>query len=282
LLTLLGNNEEENPEIWRRLPGFYWHAPVVKAKGGTEVLAVHGNRRGKYGPIPLLVTKPAGSGKVLFMGIDSAWRWRRGVEDLYHYRFWGQVARWMSYQRNMAVGQRVRLFFNPERPEPGSMVSLNANAFTPNGAPLQDGKVSVDLTSPDGRNQRIDLEKINGAWGTFSGRFKVDRPGTWKLRAAIVDAEDQPLETTLIVQGTEIEKTGQPARPEVLEEMAKVANGRMIQPQQLADLVREISALPEPRPTQTRIALGSHWITFTALVMLLSIFWIARKLSGSF
>jgi len=82
LLTMLGNNEEENPEIWRRLPGFFWHAPVIKAKGGAEVLAVHGNRRGKFGPIPLLVTKPAGSGKVLFMGIDSAWRWRRGVEDL--------------------------------------------------------------------------------------------------------------------------------------------------------------------------------------------------------
>ena len=282
LLTLLGDNEEENPEIWRRLPGFYWHAPVVKAKGGAEVLAVHGNRRGKYGPIPLLVTKPAGSGKVLFMGIDSAWRWRRGVEDLYHYRFWGQVARWMSYQRNMAVGQRVRMFFNPERPEPGSMVSLNANAFTPNGAPLQEGKVSVDLTSPDGRSQRIDLEKINGAWGTFSGRFKVDQPGTWMLRTAIVNAEDQPLETTLIVQGTEIEKTGQPARPEVLEEMAKVANGRTIQPHQLTDLVREISALPEPHPIQTRIALGTNWITFTVLVMLLSIFWIARKFSGSF
>ena len=113
LLTMLGENEEENPAIWRRLPGFYWHAPVIKSKGGSEVLATHGNRRGKFGPVPLLVTKPAGSGKVLFMGIDSAWRWRRGVEDLYHYRFWGQVARWMSYQRNMAAGQRVRLFFNP-------------------------------------------------------------------------------------------------------------------------------------------------------------------------
>ena len=139
LLTLLGNNEQENPEIWRRLPGFYWHAPVIKAKGGSEVLAVHGNRRGKFGPVPLLVTRPAGSGKVLFMGIDSAWRWRRGVEDLYHYRFWGQVARWMSYQRNMAAGQRVRLFFTPERPEPGSTVTLNANAFDPNGAPLEKG-----------------------------------------------------------------------------------------------------------------------------------------------
>ncbi|NQX02327.1 hypothetical protein HQ447_16840, partial [bacterium] len=282
LLTMLGNSEEENPEIWRRLPGFYWHAPVIKAKGGAEVLAVHGNRRGKYGPIPLLVTKPAGSGKVLFMGIDSAWRWRRGVEDLYHYRFWGQVARWMSYQRNMASGQRVRLFFNPERPEPGSTVTLNANAFDPNGAPLKEGTVSVDLTAPDGRTQRIELQKNETAWGAFSGRFKIDLPGAWKVRATATGAEDKPLETTILAQGVEIEKTGQPARPEVLEEMAKVSKGRVIQPAQLAELIQEITALPAPQPQENRIPLWSHWATVAALVTLLGIFWIGRKLNGAF
>ena len=282
LLTMLGNNEEENPEIWRRLPGFYWHAPVIKAKGGAEVLAVHGNRRGKYGPIPLIVTKPAGSGKVLFMGIDSAWRWRRGVEDLYHYRFWGQVARWMSYQRNMAAGQRVRLFFNPERPEPGSSVTLNANAFDPSGKPLAEGTVTVDITAPDGRAQRLELQQNNSAWGAFSGRFKVDSPGPWRLRTTTTGAEDKPLETTLIVQATPIEKTGQPARPEVLEEMAKVSKGRMIQPAQLADIIREISTLPEPRPIESRMALGSHWASLTVLISLLGVFWASRKRNGDF
>lgn len=282
LLTMLGNNEEENPGIWRRLPGFYWHAPVIKAKGGTEVLAVHGNHRGKFGPIPLLVTKPAANGKVLFMGIDSAWRWRRGVEDLYHYRFWGQVARWMSYQRNMASGQRVRLFFNPERPEPGSTVTLNANAFDANGAPLEKGTVAIDLTAPDGRTQRIDLQKNESAWGAFNGRFKVDLPGAWKIRATVSGAEDKPLETSLLAQGVEIEKTGQPARPEVLDEMARISRGRIIQPAQIADLIKEINALPEPRPLETRIPLWSHWGTLVALIVLLGIFWAGRKLNGAF
>jgi len=282
LLTMLGDNEQENPEIWRRLPGFFWHAPVIKAKGGSEVLAVHGNRRDKFGPVPLLVTRPAGNGKVLFMGIDSAWRWRRGVEDLYHYRFWGQVARWMSYQRNMASGQRVRLFFTPERPEPGSTVTLNANAFDANGAPLEKGSVAIDLTAPDGRSQRIELQKNESAWGAFSGRFKVDLPGAWKIRATASGAEDKPLETTLLAQGVEIEKTGQPARPEVLEEMARVSKGRVIQPAQLAELVKEINALPEPRPLESRIPLWSHWGTLTALIVLLGTFWAGRKLNGAF
>ncbi len=282
LLTMLGDNEEENPEIWRRLPGFYWRAAVIKAKGGSEVLAVDNSRRGKFGPTPLMVTKPAGTGKILFMGIDSAWRWRRGVEDLYHYRFWGQVARWMSYQRNMAAGQRVRLFFNPERPEPGATVTLNANAFDPNGAPLKEGSIFVDITSPDGRSQRIQLQKNETAWGAFSGRFKADLPGAWKLRATATGAEDKPLETTILAQGVELEKVGQPTRPEVLEEMARVSRGRIIQPEHLAELIQEINALPEPRPLQNRIPLWSHWGTVAALVTLLGVFWIGRKLNGAF
>ncbi len=282
LLTMLGESEEENPEIWRRLPGFFWHAPVVRAKGGTEVLAVHANRRGPYGPVPLMVTKAAGSGKVLFMGIDSAWRWRRGVEDLYHYRFWGQVARWMSYQRNMAAGQRVRLFYTPERPEPGATVTLNANAFDANGAPLKDGSVSVDITSPDGKSERIELQKNESEWGAFTGRFKVALPGAWKLRATASGADDLPTETTILAQGTDIEKTGQPARPAVLEEIAKVSRGRSILPGQLPDLIREIDALPEPRPLENRIPLWSHWATVVVLVFLLGVFWVGRKLNGAF
>jgi uncharacterized membrane protein len=282
LLTMLGDSEEENPEIWRRLPGFHWHAGVIRAKAGTEVLAVHGNRRGPFGQIPLLVTSAAGNGKVLFMGIDSAWRWRRGVEDLYHYRFWGQVARWMSYQRNMAAGERIRLFYTPERPEPGATVTIHANAFDANGAPLQDGSVRLDLTSPDGTTRRVQLQSDDAAWGAFSGRFRVELPGTWKMAATIAGAEDVPIEATLLVQSVPIEKTGQPARPDVLEEMARVARGRMIQPDQLAQIVREIRALPEPRPFETRIALWSHWGTLVVLTLLLSIFWIGRKLNGMF
>ena len=282
LLTMLADSEEANPEVWRSLPGFHWHAPVIKSKGGTEVLAVHANRRGRFGPVPIIVTKTAGNGKVLFMGIDSAWRWRRGVEDKYHYRFWGQVARWMSYQRNMASGERVRLYFTPERPVPGDTVTLNANAFNANGAPLEEGNVFIDATAPDGSLQRITLEKNDSAWGAYSGRLKIGQPGEWKLKASLDDAGAAPVETKLLAQGIELEQTGQPARPEVLEEMARIAKGRMITPEQLPDLIEEITDLPEPRPLENRLPLWSHGSTVAVIVLLLAIFWTGRKLNGAF
>jgi hypothetical protein len=188
----------------------------------------------------------------------------------------------MSYQRNMAAGKRVRVFFNPERPQPGDTVTLNANAFEPDGSPLRDGSVSVDLTSPDGRSQRLSLEKLESTWGSFSGRFKVDQPGTWKLRVTNHNDESNPLETSLIAQGSEIEKTGQPARPEVLEEITRITRGSIIHPDQIPSLINEINALPQPHPIISRTPLWSHWATLTALISLLATFWTARKISGQF
>lgn len=283
LLTMLGDTEEDNPIVWRSLPGFYWHAPIERAKAGTNVLAVHANRfSGNFGRVPLIVTKTSGSGKILHMGIDSAWRWRRGVEDKYHYRFWGQVARWMSYQRNMAAGQRLRVYYTPERPSPGDTVTLSANAFDKNGAPLNDGKVLINLTSPQGSSRMIELTKDNNNWGSFSGRFIIDAPGAWKLSANIADDDSKPVVTTILAQTVDLEKTGQPALPEVLQELSRISKGRMIQPAALESLIKEINALPEPRPLENRIPLWHHWITLTFIITLLALFWIFRKLSGQF
>lgn len=143
---MLADTESENEEVWRNLPGFNWYAPVERPKAGTTVLAVHAADKNAYGRIPLIVTQSYGNGKVLFMGTDSAWRWRRGVEDKYHYRFWSQVARWMSYQRNMAAGERIRLIPNPERPRLGDTLTVTAMVSDKQGAPLQNGEVFLDIT----------------------------------------------------------------------------------------------------------------------------------------
>ena len=283
LLTMLGDNEKDNEAVWKNLPGFYWSAAIEKAKGGADVLATHANRRNRYGRIPLLVTKAAGNGKVLYLGHDSAWRWRRGVEDLYHYRFWGQVARWMSYQRNMAAGERVRLYYTPDRPKVGDFVTLNANAFEENGTPLIEGSVYVNIEAPDGSTSRVELSKSEGTWGSFSGRTRITSPGSWKLSAGITsDPKAQKISTTVIAQGKELEKKGQPARPEVLEEMARISKGAIVTPNEIKNIPSLINALPVKKPVELSIPLWAQLSTMITLIVLLALFWILRKLNGTF
>ncbi len=286
LLTMLADSEDQNPQVWSSLPGFFWHAPVVRAKSGTEVLAVHSNRRNDYGRIPLLVTNRVGSGKVLFLGHDSAWRWRRGVEDLYHYRFWGQVARWMSYQRNIATDQRIRLYFSPERPKPGDRVTVVANVFDANGAPVREGPIPLELTEPSGKTTRIELEAAeeNNQWGTFSARFKVTQAGEWALNAFLPDEEGSSpqLTTTLLAQDELLEKVGQPAKLDVLDEIATISRGKVTRGGDLSQLLRELQLLPTPTPQVIPFRLWAHPVAAILLVILLGLFWTGRKLNGTF
>jgi len=283
LLTLLGNNETDNPKIWRNLPGFYWFAAVQKIKTGATVLATHSNRKNSYGSVPVLVTQQVGSGKALFLGHDSAWRWRRGVEDLYHFRFWKNVARWMSYQRNMAAGERIRLYRTPDRPKPGEYVTLSANAFDGNGVPLREGNVEVEITNPQGEETTITLDQTDGTWGAFSGRFKISEPGEWKVTARIEgDATAKEVSTSIIALGQELEKVGKPSNPALLKEMARITKGEMISPDQLNKITNLIDALPIKKPLETRYPLWAHIALLIALIILLALFWMGRKLNGTF
>lgn len=126
LLTRLEADESSNAALWRNLPGFYWTAPVRKSRPGASVLAVHETQRNEFGRLPLLATRDFGNGKVLFLGTDGAWRWRKGVEDRYHYRFWAQVVRWMAHQRHLAGNAGIRLSFAPENPRQGDTIYLLA------------------------------------------------------------------------------------------------------------------------------------------------------------
>jgi hypothetical protein len=279
LLTRLADDDQANWSVWESLPGFYWHAGVVRAKAGSDVLAVHAESSNAFGRLPLLVTRSAGAGKVLFMGTDSAWRWRMGVEDKYHYRFWGQVIRWMAYQRNMAVGETMRLSYRPEQPRAGETVSLRASVMTRGGIPSQEKTAIVEVAAPDGSKGEVRLAKADSDWGVFVGQTQFDQIGDYGLKL-LHPTEDSMIETRIAVQGRAVEQIGRPARPDVMREIARVGGGKMFQADQIEDLVDHLNALP-PKPSAVRrIQWWNHPAVLLAMVSGLSVFWIGRKWAG--
>jgi uncharacterized membrane protein len=282
LLTKLEDTDEASARVWATLPGFQWYAPALRSKAGAEVLATHSSESTRYGRVPLIVAKTFGSGKILFMGTDGAWRWRRGVEDKYHYRFWGQVVRWMAYQRNMAAGGNLRLFYSPDRPRTGDTLTLNANALSTSGEPLREAMVIAQIAAPSGKTHSVRLLPAGEeAWGLFNGTFTPTEPGEHKVRLTCADS-GAPLDSSISIQGSTREKLGQPARYDVLREIAMLTRGQVITSVMPADLVKMIAALPEPEVEQRRVLLWSHplWAGFVMLAMLA--FWVGRKMVGAF
>ena len=282
LLTKLEDDEEANAALWASLPGFYWYAPVLRTKAGTEVLARHKSEANEFGRLPLLVTKTYGTGKILFMGTDHAWRWREGVEDLYHYRFWGQVARWMAYQRGMASGERMRLFYSPDRPQRGDVVTLNANVMNSSGEPLQAGHVLVQITAPSGKVESVRLTPT-GDWGLYTNSFEAEEEGNYELK--LISREDgTSLSTRLAVQGVSRERLGRPARFDVLEELAATTGGRAFEatdPSGFKQILADLVALDEPEPLVRRLRIWCHPAWAGMLVLVLGSFWLGRKMVGT-
>jgi hypothetical protein len=279
LLTKLADSQQENADVWDNLPGFQWYAPITRAKAGTEVLAVHSDAANDNGRLPLLVTQTFGAGKVLFMGTDGAWRWRKGVEDKYHYRFWGQVVRWMAYQRNMAKGETMRLYYSPDQPQLGKSVMLKANVMERSGEPLAKGDVAARITAPSGRAQTIQFQSLNDEWGAFTGQYVSDEPGQHRVTLSCKQT-GATLEASFFVQGAAKEPVGRPARPEVLEEIARVTRGKVIAAQDVSKILSQLRDLPEPPPIERRLQIWCHPITAGVLISMFGLFWVARKAVG--
>lgn len=279
LLTMLASSEDQNAQVWKTLSGFYWHAAVEKSRPGAEVLAVHAERRNQWGRIPLLVARQQENGKVLFMGTDGAWRWRRGVEDVYHYRFWGQVVRWMAYQRHMAHEKGIRVFFSPDRPQRGETVSLHATILNAAGLPLERGVVHAEVVSPEKRTEQLTLSPTPGGWGVFEGRFVPARDGAFTIKVRSEES-GRELQTELVVGGPQREQMGRPAQPAVLREIAQITQGRYGGLDALPSFIEGISALPANPEVEQRVQLWCHPVWGGLIVMLLGVYWVGRKAAG--
>jgi hypothetical protein len=279
LLTKLADTQDDNAEVWEALPGFQWYAPVLRAKAGSDVLCVHKDVSNDHGRLPLLVTRTFGAGKVLFMGTDGAWRWRKGVEDKYHYRFWGQVVRWMAYQRNMAKGETMRLYYVPDQPRLNQTLALHANVMEPGGEPLHGGEVTARITAPSGKTELVRFTSAGEEWGEFTGHYTALESGSHRVTLFCKET-GATLAASFFVHGAAAEQVGRPARPEVMEELARVTGGKVIEANKLDQVARLLAELPEPPPLVRRLPLWCHPVTALAVITLLGVFWVGRKVIG--
>ena len=104
-------------------------------------------------------------------------------------------------------------------------------------------------------------------------------PGSHELTLACVETGDR-LEASVFVQGSPGEAMGEAARPDVLEEIARLTQGSVVMPAALPELVSLLARLPESPPEVRRLRLWAHPAALAMLVSLLGLFWVGRKWQG--
>jgi hypothetical protein len=113
----------------------------------------------------------------------------------------------------------------------------------------------------------------------YTGSYPAEEPGRHQV-TLVCKQTGASLAATFFVQGIATERIGRPARPEVLEELARVTRGKVVTPDKLDDVIRSLAELPDPPPSVRRVRLWSHPALIAVVVTMLGFFWVGRKAIG--
>jgi hypothetical protein len=301
---------EKNESRWAQLPRHYWGV-IGRCKPGATPLA-YVREDGKE-PTPkeleslekeraLITRQNYGFGRVLFIGLESTWRWRYKVGDQYHHRFWGQVIRWAASDKPLVAGNKYVRFGTREAIyHQGQEVELQVRL----------GDEAIQLRSETPAGARI-LRQANGRAGTpwesvalvplkprerqprvLEGRIGDLPAGQYAIELAIPeladklqasigpDGQSSPLRATFTVLPPESEEMVELATNwPLLEELAAKSGGKVFTPENARDLVEIFARNEVTREHYSERRLWEWWPTLALVLFFLTAEWVVRKWAG--
>ena len=277
-ITRLGGSAEETRNVWRALPGIFWSHPISKIKPSARVLAENTNplrRTGKNEQEPLVAVQPFGKGRVVYVGLESSWRWRCVRDGFYHRRFWGNAVRYLA-----TLGSaRIAIITGGDRFSTGEKITIEVEAYDREYRPLKDETFDVAMVNTQsGDSRTFTLTAV----GNRPGRYKmaIDAPpaGTYDLRVEGQErfADEKGAGKRIIID---------PPKAEAARREANMATMRTVvsRPENFLH-IHEIDRLTELIPSGKRWTrqevpreLWDTRLTLLLMVLLLGTEWVLRK-----
>lgn len=282
-LLSLADRPEESAQIWTRLPGVYWHYPVLREKPVATVLLRHSNpqMRNTYGQHVLLATQFVGAGRTAFMGWGDTWRWRR-VGEQYFNRFWITLIRHLAEGKLLGDQRRGVIQLKTDRCAVGEAVTIEARLLDSGFLPLSRDTVEMAVETQGQPGQTVVLKAQPDRPGWYRGELTPAQTGLHELRISLPGEGNSPsvvIGSELRVGRPDLEFRQTPLNRESLENLAAgSAGGRSLyidEMDQLTSLIpaRTVSMTVTGRPAP----LWDRWWTLVLVAGLLTAEWIVRK-----
>jgi uncharacterized membrane protein len=275
----LNSDPAANAEIWNRLPPPHWISGA-SALPGAEVLA-EAEIDGKK--MPAVVVRPFGAGQVLYHAFDDSWRWRYEVADLYHVKYWQQVANWIAEDPFAARDKFVSLDAGGVTYRPGDTAEIKVRLRDGEGKPVSNAAVDAVLTREGKRVATVSLAPDENAGGLFRGRTAALEPGTYTVTVespAILE-RDAKARTEFKVEAQETGELLQLSlNEELLQKISAVTAGQYLREEDIEQLTGLLAPASQGRVIESDTVLRQSWWWFVPIVLLLTIEWIVRKRVG--
>jgi hypothetical protein len=289
-LMSLSQSRDENTEIWKKLPGWYWHYPVKKLKPAAMSLLEHPKEEieaegGKKRPMPLMAIQQYGKGQVFFSGVDETWRWRFNEAETYFGRFWGQIV--YAIGLSNVVSGRSNLMHGGGEPTLGNSSKIFVSLFTPDNQPLKRPSVNGKLEWLDAQSdeervpQNIVFEPVLNQPGEYVATVSNNHKG--RQRVTITDNVG-PVSSLEYPVNPDKDHELSPGDFEEAElnKLGVESGGGYYREENLFELPDKVStrtAKIENLPP-SEVLLWKRWWVLAIVIGLFSVEWLVRKMSN--
>jgi hypothetical protein len=258
----LYDSATQNRRVWDQMGEFLWSAATGEATPGATVLATYSSP-GVSGnaPAPLMAEHFAGRGRVLFIGTDSTFRWRRNIGSHLFYRFWGQAIRHVA-KRGQRSGDSSWLAVYPSRTEPGEAVAVELYAVDGQGQPLSETELKVTWNGA-GRVDVLPLQR-GSQTGHYRGTWRPEVEGAYRITYS--DARGKATGAPLEVAASDRELRKPAVDRDALADLAEVSGGQMLELHELDKLATLIQGQARTLVKVHEQEVWDNWLTLVLLV----------------
>ncbi|NQT93905.1 MAG: hypothetical protein HQ559_14185 [Lentisphaerae bacterium] len=247
-----------NREVWGNMPEFYWTAASLEKTAGGTILAEIEHDGEAF---PLIAEQTSGRGRVLFVGTDSTFRWRRNIGDSLFYTFWGQAIRHVAHRSGKDSDQSW-LDISPRRVEPGDPVAVELFAVRKEGEPVIDEQVTVTITAAGS----TEILALDG--GSVPGQYR----GVWTprevgaYRVEYTDWRKMPINAFFQAAGSGREQTRPDVDQDMLGSLADSTGCGMLRLHELGELADKLRGDPVDYTHAYEEEIWDNWLFLVLLV----------------
>ncbi|MEX0641362.1 MAG: vWA domain-containing protein [Pirellulales bacterium] len=301
----LGNSPTETEQIWQHLAPLFWLAEVGGLKPAAQVLAVgpdtqstaltltragsspsptnaeaHSALPTPHSALPVICFQYFGAGRVLFHAVDSTWRWRIGVGDVFFARYWVQTVRYLA-RGKLTSGRGVELATDRREFRRGDPVQLRARFRDARLAPTGAGEVTILVESPVQVRRRATLHRNPTAAGVFEGVLADLGEGQYQAILAEPQLPGDPPAARFAVVAPPGELTRTEMDRAALTAAAETTHGKFYT---IDDTDRLLNDLPAGRRVPIEnlppIPLWNRWWLLSLFLACITTEWVLRKRKG--
>ena len=279
----LSGDEQQNQQLWQRLPPLQGVHVSGRSKPGASVLLEHPRLQYRNQALPILAWQRYGSGRSMVLTTASTWRWQMMMprEDQSHEILWRQLLRWLA----VTAPERIGIGFDREFYHVGDEVQVTAMVLDADYQADNHATVYLQITDP--------LDQVTDqpmAWdmaqdGAYRASFVARQEGIYRLLVDVASAAGEAAgagsaNAVLAVTPSLREYRHTTMNSGLLTRIAEVSGGSFLPLDQVGQLADAIRFTPNAWSREVQIELWNQPWLLALLISLLSIDWLVRRMQG--